>query len=240
MKHIIIQSFFTLALMAVLMPLTAQVVVEEVITTDTVDIFAAVEKQQQLHKSPRVAMLGSLVLPGLGHQYLGNDKRAFGYYLTEAMLVFGLVYSERYSRKMYSNSRSYAWRYAATHSDLDPQNEYWKIIGNKYFMTLEEFNNAMELNGIYDEKIVDEQKSWHWETEAYQKEYRDIRKVATRFHIVSSFFMGGMILNHVVAFIDTRIASKYLNIQGKHTSLQIYPQLSIAEENVGISMIKKF
>ncbi len=221
-------------------PLRAQVIVEETITTDTIDIFARAEERAQEKKSPRLAMFGNLLIPGLGHQYIGRNNRAFTYLATESLLIFGMVFSEGYSRKMYRNSRSYAWRYANTTCTREPENEYWKIIGNKHFLSSDEYNNVMELNAEYDEKYVEENERWYWEHEDYQKEYRGIRQNATRFHIVSSFFLGAMILNRVISFIDVRIASKDETIRGTRSAVDVQPHYSLADKEVGVSVSADF
>ncbi len=221
-------------------PLHAQVVVEETITTDTVDIFTRGDKDRQGRRFPKLAMLMNLVLPGLGHQYLGDEKRAMVYFSTEALLVFGMVFSESYSNKMYRNSKSYAWRYADTKCTKDPGNEYWKIIGSKYYMSYKEFNNEMELIGETDMKYVEPDEIWYWESEYYQETYREMREAATSFHVVSSFFLGGMILNRVVSFIDARIASKYDTYQTGRNEIEILPYYSLNDKEVGVSITGNF
>ncbi len=240
MKQILTIFLFIGSVLFYSIPGTAQVIVEETITTDTVDIFAQAQDKSAQKKSPRLAMWANILLPGLGHQYLGENKRAFTYFATEALLIFGMVFSQRYSSKMFHNSRSYAWKYAATTSTMDPENEYWKILGNKFFLSSDEFNNVMELNAEYDEKYVDPDELWYWENEIYQENYRDIRKTATRFHIASSFFLGAMILNRAVSFIDVRIASKYHTVQGRRSDIDIHPHYSLLEKKMSISLSGTF
>jgi hypothetical protein len=231
--------FFIITTLYVL-PLHAQVVVEETITTDTVDIFAKSEKAGEGRRVPKLSMLMNLVLPGLGHQYLGENKRAMVYFSTEALLVFGMVFSESYSRKMYRNSKSYAWRYAGTSCTKDPEDEYWKIIGNKYYMSYMEFNDEMELINEMDMKYVEPDELWYWESEYYQENYREMRKTATSLHVVSSFFLGAMILNRVVSFMDARIASKYDTYQSSRNNVEILPYYSLNEGEVGVSISGNF
>lgn len=221
-------------------PLYSQVVVEETITTDTVDIFAKSEKGQEGRRFPKLAMLMNLVLPGLGHQYLGDEKKAMVYFSTEALLVFGMVFSESYSRKMYRNSKSYAWRYAGTKCTKDPEDEYWKIIGSKYYMSYMEFNDEMELINEMDMKYVEPDELWYWESEYYQENYREMRKTATSLHVVSSFFLGAMILNRVVSFIDARIASKNNTYQTGWNEVEILPYYSLNNGEVGVSLTGNF
>ncbi len=106
-------------------PVYSQIVVEEdTKTTDTINIFESAETEPGKKKSPRLAMLANLLIPGLGHQYLGDKQRAFVYFSTEAALIFGMVFCERYSTKIFSDSRGYAGKYADVQCPRDPDDEY--------------------------------------------------------------------------------------------------------------------
>lgn len=219
----------------------AQVIVEEVISTDTVDIFASArEERGENEKSPQIAMLANLMLPGLGHQYIGIKKRAMAYFTTEALLVFGMVFCERHSRRQFDDSRSYAWMYSNTKSKKDGDDIYWKVIGQKHFMTYEEYNNAMNLNAQYDDKYLDNDDLWKWEDESYQKKYNAIRETGTKLHIVSSFFVGAMFLNRIISFIDVRIAAKNETIIGGSPDVNINSYYSISSGDMGVSISSTF
>ena len=218
----------------------AQVVIEEEITTDTVNILTADKAKSQHEKSPRLAMMANLLVPGLGHKYLGKEGRAMVYFASEALCIFGLIYSETYSKKMFKNSKSYAWKYAATNSTRRADDEYWKIIGNKYYKNYKEYNYEMELIGETDKKYVEPDETWYWEDDYYQTRYRDIRKTATTFHVVSSFFLGAMILNRAISFIDVRIASKYTTLQSVKAEIRLEPLYSLNKKEVGISLTGNF
>ena len=240
MKKVLRVILFITIITACSIPLHAQVIVEETITTDTVDFFTKEEKEVQRRKFPRLAMLMNLVLPGLGHQYLGDEKRAMVYFTSEALFVFGMVFSESYSKKMYRNSKSYAWKYADTKCTKDPEDEYWKIIGYEDFMSSGEYNDAVEHNRDFDMKYVEPDEAWYWESEYYQEKYRDIRQAATSFHVVSSFFLGAMILNRAVSFIDARIASKDNSYQSRRKEIDIQPYYSLKNKGMGVSLSGSF
>jgi hypothetical protein len=221
------------------LPLHAQVTVEESITTDTVDIFAP--QQAARPRSARAAFLAlpaTILLPGLGHQLLGNEKRAFIYFTSEALMVFSMVFSERYSARMVENAKSFAWSHAQTHSTRAPGNEYWKLTGEKIFLSSDDYNYVMELNGSYDEKEMDPDDQWYWDSGENQALYRTMRKTGTRMHVVSSFLIGGLILNRLISFIDVRIASRYGAASSSDETIGLTPLYSPADRTVGISLRK--
>jgi hypothetical protein len=222
------------------MPVYAQIVVEDDIkTTDTVNIFETGETASEKTKSPKLAMFANILVPGLGHQYLGDKRRAFIYFSTEAALIFGMVFCERYSKKVFGDSRSYASNYAGIQCTKDPDDEYWSIIGNKLFLDTKEYNTVMELNREFDKKYVNQSDLWYWENEYYQERYRKLREDAMNFHVVSSFFLGAMLLNHVVSFIDVRIMSKRRSTHYQ-SSVNIQPYYSISDKKLGVSFTQNF
>jgi len=228
------------ALLAGFITASAQVVIEEEITTDTVNILTADKAASQRAKSPRLAMMANLLVPGLGHKYIGKEGRAMVYFASEALFIFGLIYSETYSRKMYDNSKSYAWKYAGTRYEKESDDEYWKVIGNKYYRSYKDYNYEMELIGQPDKKYSEPDDLWYWEDDYYQTRYREIRKTATSFHVVSSFFLGAMILNRAISFIDVRIASKYTTLQTTKAEIRLKPLCSLNKKELGISLTGNF
>ncbi len=217
----------------------AQVAVEDAVTTDTIDLFVTQEESQQ-KKSPALAMLGNILFPGLGYQYIGNRRRAMAYFVTETFLIFGMVFCKGYSKKLYSDSRSYAWMYAGTESVKDEEDNYWKIIGNKNYMNYEEYNDIIEHNRTPENKYVNGKNFWAWEDEFYRDTYRNMRNDAMHFHIISSFFLGAMILNRAVSFIDIRFASRSDNSARSQKKSRIQPYYSFHYREVGISLSRDF
>ncbi|MCI0472872.1 MAG: hypothetical protein L0Y76_04735, partial [Ignavibacteria bacterium] len=69
---------------------------------------------------------------------------------------------------------------------------------------------------------------------------RDIRKTATTFHVVSSFFLGAMVLNRAISFIDVRIASKYTTLQSTKADIRFQPNYSLATKEIGLSLTGNF
>jgi hypothetical protein len=233
---LIIVAFFLLSAL----PLYSQIVVEEdTKTTDTIDIFRTVDTDAENAKSPKLAMLMNILVPGLGHQYLDMKKRAFVYFSTEVALMFGMVMCEGYSKKIFSDSRSYAFQFAGISSTRDPDDEYWRIIGDDFFQSYDQYNAAIENNRDFDMKYVQPDERWQWEADFYQDRYRKLRQDAMNFHVVSSFFLGAVLLNHVVAFIDVRIASRR-QTNYSHNKTTILPYYASTNKTLGLTVSRTF
>ncbi|MBD3322562.1 MAG: hypothetical protein GF350_15785 [Chitinivibrionales bacterium] len=211
-----------------------QIIIEEDVVTDSIDVFAYKEPD----KKPGVAMAASLLFPGLGHQYLGQQQRAIVYFTAEALFIFGLIYSESYSRKLFGDAEVFAWQYAGVQGENGADDFFWQNVGK--FMDADEFNRVLELNRTEDIaslKYVSDNLQWRWPNDSLREEYNALRATATRFHVASNFFWIGMILNRVVAFIDARVSTKY---KGIRSSFNIKPSKNPAYARYSLSIKKEF
>jgi hypothetical protein len=212
----------------------AQVVVEPDVVTDSIDVFTGAEKTG---KSRILASVASLALPGLGHQYLENGNRALVYYSTEALFIFSMIFSERYSRRMFRDSESYAWLYANVEGGGGADDFFYQNVSR--FMDSDEFNRIMELNRTPENKYSQPNLSWRWVDEYFKDEYNGKRETATRFHIASSFFLAAMVVNRVVAFIDVRRTTKFKGIEG-NAFLELRPFYSPSDRRLGLTLTRNF
>jgi hypothetical protein len=222
--------------------LSAQVIVEEKISTDTVDVFKKEEARIKNAPSAKWASFATILLPGAGHQIVGDYKKAMFYFATEAVLIGGIIFCERSSSRLYGDSRNFAWQHAGTESEKDPDDEYWKNIGDKNYRSSNEYNYTMNLNRQFEKKYLRADEYWAWEDDSYQTTYRDIRSNASRFQIIGSFLVGAMILDRIVSFIDVRVTSKRKNPDEESTGLglNIQPHYSFSSRQAGLTLCKQF
>lgn len=223
--------------------LSAQVIVEEDVSTDTVNLFDAsktsVKSIEDSKKSIALTMFGNIMLPGLGHKYIGEDKRAFTYFAVEAVALLGTIFSRQYSSKVYSNSRAFAANNAGTRSNRDGGDEYWKNIAIKEYVTIDNYNYIQELNRTPDKKYIKEDDFWEWGSDDAQEKYRDMRENASNLQVASSFFLGAMLLNRAISMIDGRISAKRYN-ESVFSTLTFEPRNSIEGNGAGLALVKRF
>ncbi len=208
----------------------AQVDVEPDVVTDSLTFF---DSDEGPRKSRAVATLTTLLLPGLGHQYLGNERRAMLYFTTELVSWLGLAFNEGYSRKLLSDSRALAYAHADVRKGhSDDESHYWQLL--RHYDNWKSYNSDMELNRAPELKYVDEDLDWTWENQFYREQYGQLREKATNFHVVGSFFIAGAVLNRVIAFIDIRIATRHkassvadLHFQPSHDPLSAKTALTV-------------
>jgi hypothetical protein len=214
---------------------TGQIVTEERVVTDSVDLFS--QPQKESRKSAGLAMAASLVLPGLGHQYLGARRRALVYFGTDVLLVFGAVLSERSSHRIYEDARAYAWTYAGAGGGRVADDTYWQNVG--HYLDSRGYNQVQELNGTPEHKYVDPQQQWAWVDEEHMDTYAGHREDAASYHVASSFFIAALVLNRVVAFVDVRIAT-LRGHSARPAAVRIEPRYSPLDGSLAVSLTRSF
>jgi hypothetical protein len=230
MRRVLVISAALVIASALCAPLVAQVVVEEGVTTDTVELFG---KSNVPEKSGVLAMGASLLFPGLGQQYLGQESKAFLYYSMEALFIFGAVYCHYNSKKVFDDAKAYASAHAAIEGGSGANDQFWQDVGQ--YDGSDDFNNVILLdNRNLDGAYLATNLQWRWDDPANRKTtYSSYIKNSLRYDVASSFFIGAMILNRLVSFVDARFASRH-----QHTSLlsslRVFPGFDPCRASSGI------
>jgi hypothetical protein len=215
----------------------AQVVIDTAVTTDSVDLFSA---DKERPKSPNLAMAASVLLPGLGHQYLGRDRSALVYFSVEAASIFGLFFCSHYADKLAVDAAGYAWAHSGAQGSIkDADDPYWKLVGD--FMDVQEYNTDMDLNRTPEKKITAENQAWHWDDKSSQDTFNSMRSTSRSFRIVSTFFIGALALDRVIAFIDIRTATRSHGV--KSAGLfpdNIQPTVTVTSSSVDLAITGSF
>jgi hypothetical protein len=204
----------------------AQIHVEEEVTNDSVDVFAETNKPG---KSAALAMVANLVLPGLGHYIFGEPKIALGYFTAEALFIFGAFSTSQYSSELNHSARSFAYAYANVQGGAGANDFFWENVGK----TMDSdglnqsrslgYNQIMDLNRESDNnKYLVPNLQWRWIDETYRKQYNNLIKRSLHYKVASNFFLGGMLLNRIVSFVDVRTMSRHKG-KGLFSTMHFYP-----------------
>ena len=159
-------------------------------------------------KSIFSAFLLSLALPGLGEAYVGESHYTRIFLATE-ILGWGLFISNLI--QVESREDQYK-NYAVQHAKIMSQGkdiQFWIDIGK--FESIYEHNEQTRRNrdieSIYPET---QQNFWSWDNEANRKFY-DWQRIRTReIERREVYYIGGIVLNHLVSAINAlRLARAY-------------------------------
>lgn len=220
-------------------PADCQVVVQEGVSTDTVDLFAKSSKPQ---KSMVLAMCASIVLPGLGQQYLGDNTKALAYYSAEALFIVGAVFCSHYSRTVFDNAKAFAWDHAEAQGGAGANDQYWQNVADYdesdgYNQSLSlGYNKEAEL--IYRSQAQDYLTSnlqWHWDDTSNRTIYGGMLQQSMGWQVASSFFIGAMVLNRLVSFIDARFTARHMEAKSL-SSLQFVPRYDPGTRASGVAL----
>lgn len=158
-------------------------------------------------KNPGLAVLYSLVLPGMGELYAGNFST--GKYLlgTELSLWLSLYGLHSYGSWLRSDARSFA----ATYAGVDPSGKDDKFFVNVANFTSRNLYNEKKLRdrdpaAVYTDPTFD----WDWQSDDLRQEYRTLRVRSDQMLNAVRFAAVAIIANHVIsAIIAGTSASRY-------------------------------
>lgn len=151
-------------------------------------------------KSPAVAVLYSLLLPGLGEWYAGRSDVGKYSLISEAGLWLTYYSLQRYGSWIRDDAR----QFAAVHAQA-------QITGknNQFFVDLGNFNDTYEYN---DKKLIDRTPDrlydvekgfyWQWDTDENRKAYRALRVSSEKVFNNSQFVIGAVIVNHIISAVN--------------------------------------
>ncbi len=211
---------------------TAQIIIESEPTTDSVNLFVPRKES----KMPQIyALGGSILLPGLGHYYMGKPEHAFGYFITEAVSIGAIVFCNQSANGLENDAHGYAQTWAHTSGGPGADKAFWTQVG-RYGSSVE-YNRIPEYNR--DEtmkKYTEDNLQWSWDADSLRKEYGKIIERATSYRVVSNVFLAAMVLDRVIAFIDARYAIN----RGALSALSVKPTLDPISGSAGLSYSTEF
>jgi hypothetical protein len=204
----------------------SQLVVEEGVTTDTINLFT---KSNQFKKSEFLSIGASILLPGLGHQYLGDNKKAIIYYSTEALFIFLGITCNHQSKIIFNNAKAFAWEHAGIKAPSSYDDALWQNIGR--YDESDGFNQDISRGYNKEMELIyrDQEKNyllpelqWRWDDPENRKKYSAILQQSMSYQVASYFFIGAIVLNRLAAFIDTRLLYKKIE-SGFLSSIKFTP-----------------
>ena len=168
----------------------------------------------------------SLVLPGWGEYSLGNQIRGRIFVLSETTLFLAILGSHFISKRQETEYRAYAAEHAGI-SPVGKDRQFWVDIGN--YSSLLAFNEEhlrwRDFNALYEDNDT---WTWSWDSNDNRERFENMRIASDSWMLRSSFFIGGVVLNHIVSAIDALYLSKISNIKETVVSANYDPYLDKA------------
>ncbi len=162
----------------------------------------------QTQKSVTLAIVYSLLLPGMGHLYADDFSTGKYYFIGETGLWITYAGFRFRATWLRGDARSYALQHAD--AVFDGKDDQFAIdIGN--YNSLQDYNEA-KLRNREDEKVYETSRAfaWQWDSDANRLIYRDLRIRSDEVLRNSQFVIAAMVLNRLIAaFSAARSVSAY-------------------------------
>ncbi|MBN2572020.1 MAG: hypothetical protein JXA68_07830 [Ignavibacteriales bacterium] len=171
-------------------------------------------------KNTGLAILYSLLLPGMGELYAGDYS--FGKYLT---ITDGVLWGTVAGFSIYGNwQRDNYQSFAEVYGKINLNNkddDYYANIGN--YLSIDDYNREMELNRDFDEMYNPETHYWSWDSKTERSKYRKMWVASTEAFNNTRFIIGALIVNRVISVINAvRCVSNYNKNLEQELSWNLY------------------
>jgi hypothetical protein len=171
-------------------------------------------------KSVGLAILYSMVLPGMGELYA--DAYSSGKYFTIADAALWGVFT---GYTLYGDWKKNNYiTFAGTNAGINLEGKESDFIANVgIYMSLDEYNRAMELNRDFDKTYNKSLYNWGWSSNDARKEFRDLWSSSEGAYNKVRFVVGAIILNRVISAINAvRLVTAYNKNLSQELSWNIY------------------
>lgn len=162
-------------------------------------------------KSPGLAFIYGLFVPGMGHVYANNFSSGKYFMISEAALWLTYAAFSIYGNWMLDD----AYTYSATHAGVNTSGKakddvFFVNIAN--YKNVEEYNNEMLRFGNYDKVYLPGAGyDFYWDSDASRLKYREDKIAGDRTLNDRLFVVGAVIINHVVSAISAVFAANSYN-----------------------------
>jgi hypothetical protein len=149
-------------------------------------------------KSVMLAVVASLLVPGMGELYAGSFETGKYYLMAEGGLWLTYSGFRMHSNWLLQDAQTFASQHAnANFNNKDDQ--YSVNIGN--FNTTAEYNDAKSRNRDYElmYQSTNPDYQWNWDTDANRLRFKDIRIQSGDVKNNAKFIIGAVTVNHLLS-----------------------------------------
>lgn len=160
-------------------------------------------------KSAGLAVLYSLLLPGMGELYAGGYSSGKYFTVSEGVIWGVLAGVNIYAKNKEDDYKAFA----KANADVDLKNkneDYFAAIGG--YLNQENYNDAKATNRDFESMYEGDEYFWNWANHDERSEYRSLWKSSEEAYNNIRFAVGALILNRVVSAINAaRLVARHNN-----------------------------
>jgi hypothetical protein len=154
-------------------------------------------------KSSLLAVLYSVLLPGMGEWYAGRTDRMVYPLVSEGLLWMGFAGFNVYAGAVRDDARVFARQHARVASD-GLGDDFYVAIGN--YNSIDEYNDAKlvqrDLAALYTGDLY-ERCYWKWDAVASRLDYKDQRLLSDNMYNAGRFVVAGLIINRIWSAVES-------------------------------------
>jgi hypothetical protein len=171
------------------------------------NVLTNVSPAESVKKSTGLAIIYSLLLPGMGELYAGSYSS--GKYFT---IAEGALWGIFIGMNSYANWQKDRYKsFAASEGEVNlagKDADYFSTISQ--YINIEEYNNAKALERNFDEMYNPSTYYWKWESIEERRAYRSMWLSSEQTFNDVRFVVGALIVNRIISAINAvRLVSAY-------------------------------
>jgi len=169
------------------------------------------QKSYGSKKSPGLAFIYGLLVPGMGHVYADRFKSGKYFMISEAAIWLTYAAFSIYGNWLLDDAYNYASVHAGvTVGDKERDDKFFVDIGN--YSNVDDYNNEMLRFGEYDKLYYPELGyGFRWNSDEERRLYRSDKLAADRTLTDRLFVVGAVLINHLVSGISAVFAANGYN-----------------------------
>ena len=176
-------------------------------------------------KNPALAILYSMLLPGMGELYAGDYSSGKYFTIADGVLWGAFAGFEIYGKWKENDYKSFAESKGGVNLN-GKEAEYFANIG--IYQSIDDYNAAMELNRDFDMTYKTAAYYWKWSDNEQRKQYRDLWSSSESAYTNVRFVVGALILNRLISAVNAvRLVSAY----NKNLSQEVSWNISVGLNN---------
>jgi len=161
----------------------------------------------QQKKNTGLAILYSLILPGMGELYAEGYNS--GVYFT---IADGVLWSSLIGMNIYGNWQENRYKsFATVNAGINPNGKDKDFFATiSAYSSIDDYNNEKALERDFKSMLDKEKYYWNWKSNEDRRTYRSIWSSSEQTFNNIRFAVGGLILNRLISIINAvRLTSKY-------------------------------
>ena len=189
------------------------------------NISATLNPEESTKKSTGLAIIYSLLLPGMGELYA--DSYSSGKYFT---IAEGALWGIFIGMNSYANWQRDRYKsFAASDGGVDLSDKDADYFSNiSQFISIDEYNNTKALERNFDEMYNTSTHYWNWGSTAERRTYRSMWISSEQTFNDVRFVVGALIVNRIISAVN---AVRLVSAFNKRTSEEMGWNVSVGLSN---------